>query len=437
MFPSRTPRQPRPPSSCSVQTRRGVPTVQTAFQFRYICSAMNFRTLAPRAAAGMWLTVFLAGTARAQDPAVQRIASMVAIAVVEYGNGVDAHGHMTAVTEYKEAVDFLAEARAAAARLPSQRQPAVALLDSIIGAAQRQQPPADLAALEKRFKQTLGSDAATAFPQGPLNTDSGRAVYSANCVSCHGVRGAGDGPLARTLNPRPPALADRDVMRAVTPEIMYRKIEIGVKGTAMPGFAVKLSAADRWNVVAYLTELRHSTDIALGEGLYVQNCASCHGASGGADGPLTSSLSKLPPDLGSFAWQAQRSDSQLVSAIHIGVPGSPMPPIRGLSPADENEIVAYLRLLAIRDGHNVTAVGPDASAEPSRAAAKSLSLLEQSLSAARSGRTDDAAARATDAYMSFEPVETRSRPKNPGLILTMEQTYAAFKDAVKNSDVRR
>jgi high-affinity iron transporter len=390
-----------------------------------------------RAAAGMWLIAAFAGPAHAQDPAVQRIAGMVAIAVVEYGNGIDARGHMISAGEYKEAVDFLAEARAAAARLPSQRQPAVVLLDSIIQAAEKQRPPADLAALEKRFRQTLGSDAATAFPRGPLNPDSGRRIYAANCASCHGVRGAGDGPLATSLNPRPPALADPDVMRAVTPEIMYRKIEIGVNGTAMPAFSGKLSAADRWNVVAYLTELRHAPDVTLGEGLYVQNCASCHGATGAADGPLTSSLSKVPPDLASFAWQAQRSDSQVASAIHDGVRGSPMPPIRGLSAGDEREIVAYLRSLAIRDGHAVAAQDTGPIEEPPRAAARSLGLLEQSLSAARAGRTDDAAARATDAYMSFEPVETRSRPKNPGLILTMELTYQAFKDAVKNSDVRR
>src|SRR5678815_2578348 len=89
---------------------------------RYICSAMNFRAMPLRAAAGMWLVVLLAGVARGQDPTVRRIASMVAIAVVEYGNGIDAHGRLIAANEYQEAVDFLSEARAAAVRLPSQRQ---------------------------------------------------------------------------------------------------------------------------------------------------------------------------------------------------------------------------------------------------------------------------------------------------------------------------
>ena len=69
-----------------------------------------------RVAAGTWLIATLVGVAQAQDPTVQRIASMVAIAVGEYGNGIDARGHMIAPSEYKETVDFLAEARAAAGR---------------------------------------------------------------------------------------------------------------------------------------------------------------------------------------------------------------------------------------------------------------------------------------------------------------------------------
>src|SRR5436305_15342806 len=96
---------------------------------------MSFRSQSLRGAAGIWLVAILAGVANGQDPTVQRIASMVAIAVSEYANGVDAQGHLTAASEYKEAGDFLSEARTAASRLPSQRQAAVALLDSIIRAA--------------------------------------------------------------------------------------------------------------------------------------------------------------------------------------------------------------------------------------------------------------------------------------------------------------
>jgi high-affinity iron transporter len=310
----------------------------------------------------------------------------------------------------------------------------VVLLDSIIAAAKGQAPPSTLDALEKRFAQSLGSDAAVDLPRAPLKPEEGQKLFAANCASCHGPTGKGDGPMSAALNPKPPALADPAVMRAVTPEMMFRKIEIGVTGTAMPAFGSKLSSAQRWDIVAYLTSLRAvHADVSMGEGLYGQSCASCHGATGGSDGPVSASLSKVPPELGSFRWQAQRSDSQIALAIRVGVPGSPMPPLRGVSPADEQNIVAYIRRLGMQQP---LSAADSSGGDATRAASKSIGLLEQSLSAARAGRAADARARATDAYMTFEPVETRSRQKNPGLIKTMELTYSRFKEAVAASDIR-
>src|SRR4029079_11418923 len=65
-----------------------------------------------------------------------------------------------------------------------------------------------------------------------------------------------------------------------------------------------------------------------------------------------------------------------------------------------------------------------------------VALLEQSLSAAKSGRPGDAADKATDAYMAFEPIESPARAKNPGLVASMERIFADFKAAVRSSDVR-
>ena len=396
---------------------------------------MKFLQLPLRVLAGMWLIVLTSGVARAQSNPVQRIANIVSVAVSEYAKGMDAHGRLTAVDEYNETLGFLAEARDVAERLPSQRSATVALLDTLIAAVKAKRPPADIQSIEARFAQSLGSEARLDLPRGVLNADSGRRVYAANCASCHGARGLGDGPAAAALKPRPPALASAELMRSTTPELMFRKITIGVTGTAMPPFGDKLSAEDRWNVVAYLTELRQKTaDATLGEGLYVQTCAACHGVSGTGDGPLARALSKVPPELGSFAWQSQRSDSELALVIRNGVSGSPMPAMPSLTPPQERAIVAYLRSLALRS-RPAAAVAADSN-DASSAARASISLLEQSLSAARSGLVDDAVDRATDAYLRFEPIETRSRPKNPGLVLTMEQTYARFKADVRGSDIR-
>jgi high-affinity iron transporter len=395
---------------------------------------MKFRQKLARCLGLLVLSALGAARAGAQVETVQRIAGMVAIAADEYGKGIDAQGRLISNEEYKEAAGFLSEARTSASRLPAERHAAGAILDSLIEAVNAKRPSGDVKALAGRFATALGSGAALDLPKLPLDPDSGSRIYAATCASCHGQLGLGDGPMAKALSPAPPPIGDEAFMSTVAPALMFQKISVGVKGTAMPPFAEKLSSVDRWNVIAYLTELRHrNVDAAHGEGLYGQSCATCHGMSGGGDGALARELSKLPPAIGTFAWQVQRSDSEMAAVIRKGVPGSPMPPMRTLSASEEKEIVAYLRSIAIRQNPNgIASDSNDASA----AAAKSLSLLEQSLSAARAGNVQDAVDRATDAYIAFEPIETRSRPKNPGLVSTMEQIFQRFKTAVKTGNIR-
>jgi high-affinity iron transporter len=395
---------------------------------------MKSRPKLARCLGFLLLSTLAAARAGAQVETVQRIAGMVAIAADEYGKGIDAQGRLISNDEYKEAAGFLTEARASANRLPAERRGAGAILDSLIEAVNAKRPSGEVKVLAARFAAALGSGAALDLPKLPLDPDSGARIYAATCASCHGPRGLGDGPMAKALNPAPPPIADAGFMNTVAPVLMFQKISVGVKGTAMPPFADKLSPVDRWNLIAYLTELRHrNVDVAHGEGLYGQNCATCHGMSGGGDGALARELSKLPPAIGTFAWQVQRSDSEMAAVIRQGVAGSPMPPMHTLTASEEKEIVAYLRSIAIRQNPNgVTSDSNDASA----AAARSLGLLEQSLSAARAGNTLDAGDRATDAYIAFEPIETRSRPRNPGLVSTMEQTFQRFKEAVKSGNIR-
>ncbi|MGZ6016591.1 MAG: c-type cytochrome, partial [Phenylobacterium sp.] len=40
----------------------------------------------------------------------------------------------------------------------------------------------------------------------PQNAHRGAVVYEADCASCHGATGLGDGPASRTLNPPPAQL---------------------------------------------------------------------------------------------------------------------------------------------------------------------------------------------------------------------------------------
>jgi high-affinity iron transporter len=376
-------------------------------------------------------------SARAQEPQVQRVANIVSVAVEEYGKGIDAKGRLISSDEYQEALGFLRDARAAAVRLPSDRAaPATAMLDSIIGAVSAKAPPMALAALAQRFAAVLGRDAELTLPARSPDLAEGEKIFKESCASCHGERGLGDGPAGAKLSPKPPAIGSPTEMRATTPAMMFRKISVGVTGTAMAPFAPQLTNDQRWDVVAYLGALQHPAQrVAEGEGLYVQGCVSCHGVTGLGDGSIARSLSRLPPEVGSFAWQAERSDSQLVDAVRDGRIGTPMPPSQ-LSTAQLQNVVAYLRSLPSRQRALETlpvAADNDSAAIAGR---RSISLLDQSLTAARNAQMNDAADRAFDAYLAFEPIEGRARARDPGIVSSMERLYADFKVAVRMNDLR-
>jgi high-affinity iron transporter len=379
----------------------------------------------------------LAHQSSAQDRPVQRIATIVSVAVEEYGKGVDSRGRLISDDEYQEAKGFLDDARGVAARLPGNAAAPRALLDSIGLAMAARRPSPELLALNQRFAASLGSEAALELPTKTLNVADGEKLYQANCVSCHGLSGLGDGPSAVSLNPKPPAIGDAAMMHDVTPAMMFRKISIGVSGTAMPAFST-LTAEQRWNVVMYLTSLRHSAaKAAEGEGLYVQGCASCHGLTGLGDGGAARSLSKLPPELGSFPWQVERTDDQIAQAITAGIAGSPMPPSAQLTPAQVQAVVAYVRTLPTRERTIAAAAATTAedSSTAQAASRKSLALLDQSLFAARDGRWTEAGDRAFDSYLAFEPIETPARARDPGVVASMERLYTEFKGSIKTRDV--
>ena len=93
------------------------------------------------------------------------------------------------------------------------------------------------------------------LPQTPATVERGAQVYAANCASCHGPAGYGDGPAARALNPRPANLAwlSRMPMSRWDPFMFWTVSEGGAPfGTAMPSFKTSLSEADRWAVIAYI-----------------------------------------------------------------------------------------------------------------------------------------------------------------------------------------
>jgi high-affinity iron transporter len=373
--------------------------------------------------------------ASAQEHPARRAANVVNVAVEEYAKAVDARGRLISAQEYQEANEFLVDAKRAAERLSgASALPARALLDSIAAAVAAKKPPASVDSLEQRFAAVLGSEAKLELPVTALNLAEGKAIFDKSCASCHGATGRGDGPAGAALNPKPPAIGTVEHMRGVTPALTYRVLSVGIAGTPMAGYAATLTPEQRWNVVAYVNSLRAShAELMEGEGLYTQRCASCHGVAGAGDGVLARSLTRLPPEIGTVAWQVEHSDEQLAEVIRAGIPATAMPPSGELTPAQLQSMVAFVRTLPMKDRNGLASSDSSAARDVSR---EIVALLEQSLSAAKSGRPGDAADKATDAYMAFEPIESPARAKNPGLVASMERIFADFKAAVRSSDVR-
>ncbi len=85
---------------------------------------------------------------------------------------------------------------------------------------------------------------------GPASVERGRRLYLANCSSCHGVSGSGDGPAADWMLPGPGDL--RSVVPALSDGTLAFRISRGEAGTQMPAFGGVLTDSDRWDLVNYL-----------------------------------------------------------------------------------------------------------------------------------------------------------------------------------------
>ena len=82
------------------------------------------------------------------------------------------------------------------------------------------------------------------------SVERGTGLFAANCVSCHGDTGAGDGPLADSL-PAPPA--NFTVHVPFHPDgVLFAWITDGIRGTGMPAWSPQLSDQERWDLVNFL-----------------------------------------------------------------------------------------------------------------------------------------------------------------------------------------
>ena len=183
---------------------------------------------------------------------------------------------------------------------------------------------------------------ADTYPLVAPDLISGQAIYAEKCAPCHGETGMGDGSLAEKSPSPVPAIGDLAVARKARPADWYTLVTVGKMTNGMPGFK-SLNDRQRWDVVAYALTLSVTPEqMASGQQVYEDFCATCHGISGAGDGP--DSAGKNLPDWRKPETLAIRSDAELATVI---ASGKDMMPAYA-SQLDEAQIwavSAYLRTL--------------------------------------------------------------------------------------------
>lgn len=308
---------------------------------------------------------------------------------VDYAGAVR-NGQVLSEGEYAEMREFARTIQTRLEALPPSpgREERLAAAARLVGLVDRKAAPTDVAAAA----QGLADGLLKAYPietAPPSTPDLARAagLYAQTCASCHGAKGAGDGPAAASLDPKPVAFTDHDRARQRTPLALFQVISQGVSGTAMPSFA-QLPDADRWSLAFYVGGLSYD-EPARDAGRQAWASANARNA------------------VGSLEALAQSSEAQL--STRVGEDAA-------------RAITAYLR------------AHPDVPAQTAAAGqdAHPLALARQRLgeAVAAYGRGDarEAQRLALSAYLDgVEPVEPTLAARDPARLREIEAAMAALR----------
>lgn len=179
------------------------------------------------------------------------------------------------------------------------------------------------------------------FPKERPDFAQGKVIYEKHCVNCHGQRGQGDGPVAKSFDPRPTDLTTPNFIARHAPSDLYASITDGLR--KMPGFKSTLSDEERWNVFYYTRFFPVSADaLSAGKSLYKKHCVTCHGETGKGDGAAGASMDPKPADFTDLQKFNTASDNAFIRSILNGKGN--MPKFEGtLSREQAAEVFEYER----------------------------------------------------------------------------------------------
>jgi len=334
-----------------------------------------------------------ASAAGSSEGPVRQMWQLLDYVAVDYAGAVQ-DGAVVSQAEYDEMREFSARALNQAAALPvdKHRPQIMSAVDALNTAVLDKAPAGRVAALARNAKQLLlAAHPIEVAPRRAPDLKVGRTLYMAQCASCHGALGDGNGPLGRTLEPKPIAFTDGERARSRSLMALYQVVTQGVEGTSMPSFA-QMSEAERWALAFYVGTL--SYDVKAAE----------RGAAAFAGEP---SVRAALPDL------------------------------TAITTATEAELAEKLPPSVARDALAYARVHPDIASVASAGIGLARKNLQLSLSAALKGERDTATKLALSAYLDgFEPLEAALETRNKQLLVDAERVMQLYRGAVAAGELK-
>lgn len=306
---------------------------------------------------------------------------------VDYSGAVQG-GQVISADEYAEMKSFAGTVAQGLHNLPAGAANAGLIDESAVlqKAIEDRAEPVRVAAIARELGQRLLD--AYPVPLAPRQVPDitrGQQLYAAQCASCHGATGSGDGPVAASLNPPPIAFTDLERAKERSVFALYQVITQGLDGTAMPSFA-SLPDEDRW-ALAFVAGRFAFLGEKAAEGRSLWN----------ADPALRTAV----------GMEELTTWTPAAVEVQLG-------PDRGAA------VMAYLR----NSPEAVKATGSDAIA-------KVRERLDASLSAYRAGDMEGASRLAVSAYLDgFEPLEATLRVKDEPLMREVEAAMTALRSDI-------
>ncbi len=206
-------------------------------------------------------TIFAKDLAPTQETEVRMLINLMDYISKDYVMAVK-DGEVINSFEYEEMEEFSANALdyherlLSSQTLPDSTQKAELLeLQRLIGAKSSPEDVSVQASLVRDHIVGLGL-----VPLAPVawpNHSNGRSLFEAQCATCHGKKGNGDGPQGVGLQPSPTVLSDRSIMDGVSPLQAFNTIKLGIEGTSMRAFT-ELSDEEVWDIAFYIMELPYA-----------------------------------------------------------------------------------------------------------------------------------------------------------------------------------